>query len=228
MSLDKARSDFQTIAANYDGFIESLIPHYHLQNDVLVKIIPFEREEAFHFIDLGTGTGVLTELILSCFPGSRATVLDMTENMLASAQLRLARFEGRFDTLLGDFQSAEFGGPYDLAVAGLSIHHIDGVAKAALFKKVFEHLRPGGAFYMRDYVLGSTPQLNRQYEQAWEDFMEFRNAGEEAWFHEHMKSDKPDTLEDQRRWLAEAGFTDIATFFKYFAFVVFGGRKPAG
>ena len=81
-------------------------------------------------------------------------------------------------------------GPFDLVVSALAIHHLEGPDKADLFARIAGVLRPGGRFVLGDVVIpvdqpdAVTPLTS-----------------------DH---DRPSTLADQLRWLAEAGF-DAAT-----------------
>lgn len=225
MSLSATREHFETLAAEYDDFIRRLIPYYEDMNQVVRALIPYEKDEVFHAIDLGAGTGALSGLILEHFPHAQVTLLDMTENMLAMCRQKFAAYEGRVHYIQGDFEHAEFGGPFDLAVAGLSIHHVSDEEKRQLFHKVSAHLHEGSPFLIRDYVRGESDALESLYQRRWESHWNFRDAEERAWFDNHMQADIPALLADQLDWLHDAGFRDIDCFFKYFSFVVFGGKK---
>jgi tRNA (cmo5U34)-methyltransferase len=41
-----------------------------------------------------------------------------------------------------------------------------------------------------------------------------------------MRHDRPASVADQCRWLADAGLADVDCFFKEWRFAVFGGRRP--
>jgi tRNA (cmo5U34)-methyltransferase len=49
------------------------------------------------------------------------------------------------------------GGPFDLIVSALALHHLDIEGKADLFGRIAERLVPGGRFVMGDVVVPSGP-----------------------------------------------------------------------
>ena len=46
---------------------------------------------------------------------------------------------------------------FDLVVSALAVHHLDGPAKADLFARVAERLRPGGRFVLGDVIVPVDP-----------------------------------------------------------------------
>jgi cyclopropane fatty-acyl-phospholipid synthase-like methyltransferase len=45
------------------------------------------------------------------------------------------------------------GGPFDLVVSALAVHHLRAPGKADLFRRIAEQLTPGGRFVMGDVVV---------------------------------------------------------------------------
>ncbi len=76
-------------------------------------------------------------------------------------------------------------GPFDLVVSVLAIHHLEGSDKAALFTRIAGVLRPGGRFVLGDVVIPVDPA-------------DAVTPGLEG-------HDRPSTVADQLRWLADAG-----------------------
>jgi tRNA (cmo5U34)-methyltransferase len=88
--MDKIKNHFEQEAQEFDRIILELLPHYQAMVQALVKAIPFERSRAVRVIDLGCGTGMVTAKVLESFPSAHVTCLDVAENMIASARVRLA------------------------------------------------------------------------------------------------------------------------------------------
>jgi tRNA (cmo5U34)-methyltransferase len=82
--------------------------------------------------------------------------------------------------------------PFDLVFSCLTVHHLDGAGKADLFRRVAQVLRPRGRFVLADVVV---PERS-------EDAVTPLTEG----------FDLPDTVDDQLKWLAEAGFTANVTW----------------
>jgi tRNA (cmo5U34)-methyltransferase len=88
-------------------------------------------------------------------------------------------------------------------------------------------LRPAGAFVHAEQVLGATPGAERRNRDSWRH--QARAAGatdaDLALAVDRMRADRPATLDDQLRWLREAGFRDVDCYFKDHIFAVFAGYK---
>ena len=223
MAKENAWRQFQGEAQDYDGLIPKLIPLYHEQNEILLNLVPFETDGKLKVLDLGIGTGALSELILKSFPNAYITGFDISEKMLEVCRKKLAAFKDRLDFIPGDFLTDDFGANYDLVVSGLAVHHIDDEGKRALFKRIFKSLNKGGTLLIRDCVTGATPDLTDKYENMWRAFMRENGEDDEKWFARHQEDDTPSSLSDQLTWLREAGFINVGCHWCYLSFAIFGG-----
>ncbi|MEG4347431.1 class I SAM-dependent methyltransferase [Microcoleus sp. A003_D6] len=226
MSLDAVREQFEQRAFDCDGLIPRLIPHYREQHDVILQLIPFETNAHIKVLDLGAGTGILSALILQTFPHANVAAFDMAENMLKICQTNLSAFQKRLNLQHGNFAEDDFGSGYDLVVSGLAIHHLDSAGKQQLFHKLFHSMNPGGILLIRDIVTGVTPRLTEQYEQLWRQYMKANGENDAAWFQNYLKEDIPSSVEEQTKWLAEAGFAEAGCHWRYLNFAIFGGVIP--
>jgi tRNA (cmo5U34)-methyltransferase len=225
VNLDAVREQFEQRAFDYDGLIPRLIPYYREQHDLILQLIPFETNANIKVLDLGAGTGILSSLILQAFPQANVAAFDMAENMLKICQTNLCAFQERLTLQQGNFAEDDFGSGYDLVVSGLAIHHLDSGGKKTLFKKLFHSMNPGGILLIRDIVTGATPRLTEQYEQLWRQYMKASGEDDAAWFQNYLKEDIPSSVEEQTKWLAEAGFADAGCHWRYLNFAIFGGLK---
>ncbi|PSB31508.1 16S rRNA (cytosine(1402)-N(4))-methyltransferase [filamentous cyanobacterium Phorm 46] len=225
MNLDAVREQFEQRAFDYDGLIPRLIPRYHEQHDLILQLIPFETNANIKVLDLGAGTGILSALILQAFPQANVATFDMAENMLKICQTNLSAFQERLTLQQGNFAEDDFGNGYDLVVSGLAIHHLDGAGKKILFKKLFQSMNSGGILLIRDIVTGGTPRLTEQYEHLWRQYMKDSGEDDKIWFQNYLKEDIPSSVEEQTKWLTEAGFADAGCHWRYLNFAIFGGVK---
>ena len=223
MNLDAVREKFEQRAFDYDGLIPRLIPHYREQHDLILQLIPFETNANIKVLDLGAGTGILSALILQAFPQANVTAFDMAGNMLKICQTNLSAFRERLTLQQGNFAEDDFGSGYDLVVSGLAIHHLDGAGKQQLFHKLFHSMNAGGILLIRDIVIGTTPKLTEQYENLWRQYMKANGEDDKAWFQNYLTEDLPSSVEEQTKWLSEAGFADAACHWRYLNFAIFGG-----
>lgn len=225
MNLDAVREQFEQRAFDYDGLIPRLIPRYREQHDLILQLIPFETNAHIKVLDLGAGTGILSALILQAFPQANVLAFDIAEKMLKVCQTNLSAYQERLTLQQGNFAEDNFGNGYDLVVSGLAIHHLDSAGKQTLFKKLFQSMNSGGILLIRDIVTAATPRLTEQYEQLWRQYMKANREDDAAWFQKYLEEDIPSSVEEQTRWLSEAGFADTACHWRHLNFAIFGGVK---
>ena len=129
------------------------------------------------------------------------------------------------------WQRALPAGRYDAVVSGLAIHHIPAERKRALFAEAFELLEPGGIFVNMDYVSIEGPLQGLFDEQMRANAVEHEHASGGTRSADEVDveddDDRPDTVEDQLRWLREAGFEQVEVHFKWAEAAIYGGSRPA-
>lgn len=221
----RAASFFGERAEDYDAFIIRIVPLYHECNQVMMDLVPFDREQPIRALDIGSGTGVIANLILTTFPNAAVTAMDGAAEMLAIAEKSAGRNAERLKPLVGLFPDTDIGGPFDLVVSSLAFHHLDDHDKRAGLKRIFDALQPGGSILLRDYVLGATSAINDRYQALWREFVQSHGYDDMSWFDDHSKSDKPATITDQLAWLNDAGFEDVACHWQHMNYALLGGRK---
>ncbi len=223
----RVRDSFDRAAASYDSTRRLLVPCFDEFYRTVVAMAPFETGEAPRVLDLGTGTGLLASFVLERFPRARMTLVDISPEMLERARARFREAGAAVSVLEMDYSREEIPGRYDLVVSALSIHHLEGSLKRALFRRIHDALEPGGAFINADHVEAPTPGLVRLYRDLW--IARARELGVSA---EDLSAalertglDRLSTLEEQLEWLRGCGFRDVDCHYKWLHFAVFGGRR---
>jgi ubiquinone/menaquinone biosynthesis C-methylase UbiE len=219
---------FDATADDYDAARRRLVPCFDaFYGTALELIAEWGPPPGAAVLDLGAGTGLLAALVGAAFPGARLHLVDVAPAMLEQAKARFAGQDG-VTFAVADYAAADLGGPYDLVVSALSIHHLDDAAKRRLFARVLAALRPGGLFVNAEQVQAPTPELERRAHARWRRQAAALGAGEAelAAAEARMRHDRCATLEDQLRWLREAGFAEVDCAFKQWRFAVYGGRRP--
>lgn len=211
----------------YEDFIRGMVPFYSGGNELLVDMVPFPLEQALRVLDVGTGTGALSRVILNHFPNALVLATDVSERVLEEAAANLARFGDRIAFREAAFPDGDFGTGYDLIVSGLAIHHVDDDAKANGFRRLLNALNPCGVLLVRDFVKGATTALDRRYDMLWRRSIDAHGGIDMSSFEEHIRNDQPSRVEDQLRWLVEAGFVDVGCHWRHLNFAIFGGCRPA-
>jgi tRNA (cmo5U34)-methyltransferase len=225
---NKVKDHFENEAHEFDSIILKLIPHYPSMVRALAAVLPFEKSAPLRIIDLGCGTGTVSAQIMEAFPNAQITCLDLSENMIAMARAKLARYP-LVNYIVSDFESYDFSGGYDAVVSSLALHHIaDDEAKKRIYRRICDSLNPRGVFYNADVVLASNEFLQNIYLNEWRAFMRRSISSEEIegkWIPKHQEEDHPAKLTNHLAWMTEIGFADVDVIWKYYNFAVFGGSK---
>jgi tRNA (cmo5U34)-methyltransferase len=143
--------------------------------------------EVARILELCIGTGETARRVLAEHAGARLVAVDSSEEMLAEVPATLGA-----DLRVADLADPLPAGPFDLVVSALAVHHLEGPAKAELFRRVAAELRQGGRFVLADVVIPK-----RQ-----EDAITPISGG----------YDLPDGTDDLLTWIAEAGFDACVTW----------------
>jgi SAM-dependent methyltransferase len=223
------------LAASFAERRRILIPLLEEQEDVIRRLLARHEHPVARFLDVGCGSGAMSELLLSSQPGSEGVLVDFSEPMLERTAAQLAAYGGRWRAVRGDLNDPAWReqlptGRYDAIISGLAIHHLPPERKRTLFAELLALLEPGGMFVNMDYVAIDGPLRGLFDEEM--HAAAVRAERESGGTHpEHDldledDDDRPDTVEDQLRWLRDAGFEQVEVHFKWAEAAVYGGARP--
>ena len=208
--------------------------------------VPAGSDNEFLAVDIGCGSGWLSEAILREVPGSRVLALDGSPAMLRTAGQALSGYRDR--VRLRAFRLEDPGWPAEVEgsvrcfVSTLVLHHLDAAGKRRLFRSLWRRLDPGGALLYADLVEPASEAGWRHAARLWDGEVErrsreitgnyraYRTFREKDWnWYEHPDpTDKPSGIVEQLRWLAEAGFGRLDLPWARAGHAVFCAFKPAG
>lgn len=226
------RDTFDAAAGDYDRKLRRFVPDVEEFYGAVPGFLPFEEGAELRALDLGAGTGLLSEMVAERFPHASLTLVDFSEKMLDVARQRLAGRGVRARFVIADYLEEPFPERYDLVISALSVHHLEDEDKRRLFGKVRDSLAPGGFFVCADQTLGATPELEERYREDLIRRVREIGIGEQVLDHfiERTRESGSHTFEApltaQLSWLAGAGFEAVDCFYKRGRFAVYGGRKP--
>jgi tRNA (cmo5U34)-methyltransferase len=193
------------------------------QFGMLRAMIPFTRDAAFRYLNVGAGPGFFDALVLERYPAAHAVLLDGSPAMLAHAARRLDPFATRATFVQSDFAQVGWAAavepPVDLIVSCIAIHNLRQPAPIRrVYAEIYQLLAEGGLFLNFDYVRMPSRQLPPL--AAW------AASDPESGFMTGGGGDgMPGTTDEQVGWLREAGFAHADCFFKEFRLALFGGFK---
>jgi len=216
---------FSRIAESYDSERKALIPCFDDFYSVIVELAETKNKKA-KILDIGAGTGLLTQLMLAKYPRARCTLIDISEDMIKIAKKRLAGYKN-IKYIVHDYEDYDFTEKFDIIVSSLSIHHLPDVCKAGLYDKAFTLLNDMGVFINGDQFSAPTHFNEKIYQNNWIKKIESSNltAEQKTGAYNRMKLDKPAGINDNITWLANAGFKSADVYYKYYNFGVIAGRK---
>lgn len=142
----RSKDAFDGQAATYDedmhgAHARALYPH--VAGEVARAV---EGNPAPRLLDLGCGTGALSDLVLGKIPGASLTCFDLSPNMLDAARARLG---GSAELVLGDAEGLPFQDcSFDAVWCNDSFHHYPDPERAAF--QAWRVLKAGGALVVGD------------------------------------------------------------------------------
>jgi SAM-dependent methyltransferase len=149
-------------------------------------------------LDLGGGAGTNAIAFCTVYPNLTATVFDLPQTLrVAERTIKEAKLEHRIRLQAGDFNRDPLGGPYDFVLMSDILHYQDEVMNAALVRKVYSHLCPGGRLVIKDRFLDETGTS-----PAWTTAFAV---------HILVNTEKGRCYRtaDVCRWMTEAGFVEV-------------------
>jgi tRNA (cmo5U34)-methyltransferase len=222
--MTKAKEHFNDTADRYEDQIEKIMPYADLFFGITLDCIPGGRTSV---LELGSGTGYVTERILRRNPQARITCIDMTPEMLAIARGK-PELEG-VSFIEGDFREVWPEEQFDLVVTTLCLHHLPDADRARVIHRISTTLNEGGYFINGDIFRPESEWEERISRNRWRRYMVEHGlpAGDAEGMIETRQENFRyiDTLRGYRQKLSDAGFQRIlCPYVCYFTSVFLAGR----
>ena len=153
---------------------------------LLANKLPYGKDAAFHFLDIGAGYGALSRFLLDYFPHSNAVCHDGSAEMLKLGRKRMAQLKGRAVFVQADLSkpgwSRKIEGPFDAAVSSIAIHDVRShEIIRSIYGETYSLVKPGGCFLNFDRM---TPSLKEQLkwlkDAGFENVQRFWESGNRA------------------------------------------------
>jgi tRNA (cmo5U34)-methyltransferase len=226
MKMNKLMSKmFNSAAEKYDMQRKELIPLMDIFYSTAVELVKINNEKA-KILDLGAGTGLLTELVIKKYPNAEYTLVDIAKEMLAIAKERFESVDN-VSFNVEDYRDRISGGKYEAIISSMSIHHLDSLEKRNLYKNIFNSLEDWGVFINADQVEGEdgeSEEIIKEYQLSYIENCSLSREEKDKTY-ERIKLDKMDKMSVQISMLKEAGFKSVDIYYKYYNYVVFRARK---
>jgi trans-aconitate 2-methyltransferase len=152
-------------------------------------------------LDLGCGTGRLTEELQRRLPTGRVIGADRSDAMIEAAAMWLCEHAPRAVVVQADGAALPFRRVFDAVFSGATFHWI--LDHGALFRSIVTALKPGGRLVAQCGGAGNLALLRRRADRlrAAPPFAFFFEDWTEPWYYADVESTK--------RSIEAAGFVDI-------------------
>lgn len=236
----------------FDKMAPYLVPQYNFLQDTAYDIINFERDKEFSFIDIGAGSGIQIEKILTKFPNSKAVYVDSSVPFTEIAKKRLECFSDRVHYINKYIESdwhSEINEQPELIISMSAIHHLEPNVKKRFYKTANELLHPDGWFINIDEMKSKNETAYKNSMLFWVKYVEnAKNViqGELIDYYDEWKKhfngwrkrninnidipkvkgdDIHESFDVQLEYLEKAGFRNVDLFVKFHLWCVIGGQK---
>jgi SAM-dependent methyltransferase len=191
-----------------------------------------EQVKGGWILDLGCGSGLVAQMVLDKSAGARVFGLDSSAAMLGIAKDRLGRYGDRIDLAEGDLTALDrVDAPANCSavIAVQSLHHLEEAQYRTAVRWTFDHLAPGGWFFIIDRLAIPSETLYSAFHNLRDRQGQVPNppdwSGYLQWL--EVNGDRPAPVQDILCLLDEAGFRAAALDVRGDRGMLIG-RRPSG
>jgi 2-polyprenyl-3-methyl-5-hydroxy-6-metoxy-1,4-benzoquinol methylase len=153
-----------------DSAVASL---YELHDDrdarARATLAMLDVQRGWRVADIGCGNGVLA--CEAAMLGAEVDAIDISPAMLALAEIQAGNRKVAIRTRSAGLLSFAYQpNSYDLVVSEFTLHHLPDFWKAVAMARIYNALKPGACFFLRDIVFVSMPDGSERDVEAWADF----------------------------------------------------------
>jgi tRNA (cmo5U34)-methyltransferase len=231
-SAQDVKTRFETeAAASYGEGMARWIPDFDFAHQLLLESLAIHLPDHPVGVELGAGTGRVSRLLLDAFPQLQLTLVDLSPNMLAAAEQRLAPFGDRCQVVVHDIFDDGLNfppGAVDCVVSVFAICHARGSSVyEQLYRRIHAWLKPGGCFVCYDHVLGDSQPLTALNALGWHRLLRAGQTAEEAkdGIVGAYQEDSPLPVRQHLHLLEAAGFSVADVLYKRDIFAIYLGVK---
>ncbi len=143
------------LRAAWDRQQEFHIPEREVRFQVMLQVLDETLPSRARVLDLGCGTGSLSERVVRRFPHARVWAVDFDPVLLRIGREGLGNVGGRLHWVETDLRRPGWAGSlppgrFDAAVSTTALHWLTARELRQLFRELARLLRPGGAFLNGD------------------------------------------------------------------------------
>lgn len=150
---DLVRKNFSKSSHNYDNYA---IVQKHMANELMENFA--ENFSELKILEIGSGTGILTEKLIKKFPNSKITLLDISSSMI---EICKGKFGDRLIYLVEDAEKFEFKEKFDLIISNATFQWFNNLEETIINYK--KKLNSGGKIFFSTFAQGTYKELNESF-----------------------------------------------------------------
>jgi tRNA (cmo5U34)-methyltransferase len=186
--------------------------------------------QATNLLDIGCGAGNYTLKMLSKIPDLNCVLNDLSMPMLQKAQERISpQTKGTVTLIQDDMRNLNLpDNHFDIVLAAATLHHLrDDDDWELMFTKIYKALKPGGSFWISDFIAHDSEAIRKMFEEKYGNYLETLGGPE---YRQKVMDyvgyeDTPRSVNFQLTLLTKVGFSTIDILHKNSSFAAFGGIK---
>ena len=137
--------------------------------EIIVEVLKSQDNKNSLIIDLGCGTGSLTERILRASDRYEVIAIDFDPTLLVLAEARLTKYGQRVKIIQQDLRDKSWTNniqrKVDAVISATALHWFSPEQLSELYKQIAYVLRPGGIFLNADHAASNSPTIQKTWEK---------------------------------------------------------------
>lgn len=180
--------------------------------------------------DIGCGGGNFSVRALGKFPHLDVTLVDLSPNMLARANERIAEIGGSIiESIEGDIRNIEFQPEsFDIIVASAVLHHLRSRKEwMKVLTNVYNALKPNGMFWMWDLIKYENLEVQEMQTNRYAEYLRklLGESEQKLIFARIQEQDTPESVPFILNVLTKVGFAEVDVIHKNMVFCALYARK---
>ncbi len=219
-------SFYDSISKNYTEAIRRCVPEYEeMLRSLFIYLNPNFSPNTI--LELGCGTGNLTQIVQNRYPDAKITAVDISGECINECKSRIT--SANVEYVKCDFKEIDFPDNYfDLVISSISIHHLKDRDKAVLFGKLHRYQAPNGVLSFCDQFSGESNFIYQKHIERWKTFALKQGASIDEWKmwmkHQH-DHDYHSTLSNYMMWIKDAGYNLVDCTRRYLLWTTIYAEK---
>ncbi len=188
-------------------------------------LIRLGTKPGWRVADIGCGAGILA--CEAAEMGADVEAIDISPAMLKLTEGHAADRGVELKTQATGFLSFAYEpGSFDLIVSEYALHQLPDFWKAVAMARVFNALKPGGKFFLRDVVFGCAPDGVERSVDEWTDFILKNHAFSREEIATHIRDEHSTFGWVIEGLLKEAGYQLISADYHPPVYGTYVAQKP--